>query len=154
MSITCLQNKHSITPHSGAGMVCDSQISLAPDGPIRTTAILHAKLPGLSKSYTDGQRSLTVINDTLENVQVWRLTWKSNLSIWLVSIFTYEFTMHFWSTANFLQHSSPVEYAAEYIFFQAMSWLELLALHSGTPSKSQTKLQTALRNRHLCLKGN
>lgn len=79
-------------------MICDSQTSLAPNGPIRTTAIIHIKLPGLCKPHTDGQRSLIVVNNILENVQVGRLPWKrvhGNLSFWLVSIFSYEFTMHF-----------------------------------------------------------
>ena len=81
-----------------AQTVWDSQISLAPNGTIGTTTITLTKLPGHCKSHTDGQRSLTVVNDTLENVQVGRLPWKhvhGNLLIWMVSIFSYGFTMHF-----------------------------------------------------------
>lgn len=72
-------------------MIRDLLVSLAPEGPVRVTVIIHTKVPGLCKTHTDGQRSLRVVNDTLENVQVGRLPWKpvhGNLSIWLVSIFS------------------------------------------------------------------
>lgn len=145
-------------PHSALGMVCDSQESRAPNGLIRTTAISHAKLPGLCKSHSGDQRSLRVLNDTSENAGR-EIAWET--CSWqpfypLVSIFSYEFTMHFWSTANFLQLFIHLLWSAllNIYYFKSFSWLELLPLHSGTPCKSQTKLQTALRNRQLCLKGN